>query len=148
MIFNILYSLEIIHLIFQGEIWTVLFGIPYKMFRLIKSTHKIIQTTKNINSYCLLTVFSNEHWSIIVPIFHICNRFLHALWINIKPTKWSLQHDIKMVKLKGKCDITIISMKELTGSPIDTPFFSPVFMYEPSVLEIPNFESHLECMQS
>jgi len=38
----------------------------------------------------LLTILSNEHWSVIVPVLHIVKSFLHALWVNIEPIKWSL----------------------------------------------------------
>lgn len=47
----------------------------------------------------LLTIFCNEHWSVIVPVFHIGNDFLHAWWINIEPIKWSLLITIEVSEL-------------------------------------------------
>jgi hypothetical protein len=53
----------------------------------------------------LLTILSNEHWSVIVPVLHIGNSFLHALWVNIEPIKWSLHITIQLSRLGWTCKV-------------------------------------------
>ena len=43
-----------------------------------------------LHSVSSLTILSNEHWGVIVPVLHIGKGFLHALWVNIEKTKRSL----------------------------------------------------------
>jgi len=37
-----------------------------------------------------LTIFSNEHWYIVVPLLNVSHNLLYALWVNIQPLKLSL----------------------------------------------------------